>query len=286
MIRWLIQTTAAHPGLAAGLAPSGLLSAEETAVFSRFTVLKRRQDWLLGRWTMKLLLQEIIRQDSGRKIGLDSISILSGKDGAPRVSFDSDIGNLDLPFSVSISHSHGASLCAAVARPDWPLGADIEIIEPRSANFAADFFSEEEQAQVRAAAPEMREVLLTAVWSGKEAALKAIHEGLRSDTRSVSCQFEGLVDPGSSKSKRGHLIVDEERAGILAGAPGWRSFGIRWQREADKIQYPDLKGWWMVSGEFVLTLAAKDDQTTGDFGIAAHPGMDTTNEGDQLLAGS
>ena len=269
VIYWLIQTTAAHPGLAAGVAPAGLLSAEETAVFNRFTVLKRCQDWLLGRWTMKLLLQEIIRQDSGQTIAQDSISILAGKDGAPRASFAATYGDLDLPFSVSISHSHDTSLCAAVAQPDWPLGVDIEFIEPRSANFAADFFTEEEIEQVRDVAPDSRETLLTAVWSGKEAALKAVHEGLRSDTRSVSCRFEGVEGTGPFRDRRGDLVGNCEEAGRDAGALKWQSFGIRWERDADLKKYPLLNGWWMVSGEFVLTMAAKDDQTTKDFGLAS-----------------
>ena len=65
VIQWLIQNTAAHPSLADAEAPPGMLSAEETAIFAGFKVFKRRQDWLLGRWTAKHLLQEMIFQKSG-----------------------------------------------------------------------------------------------------------------------------------------------------------------------------------------------------------------------------
>lgn len=235
-----------------GHAPPALLSVREEAVLSGYSVLKRRQDWLLGRWTLKLLLQEIIRQKKGRTIPLDTISILPGRDGAPRVSFDSPDSDLDLSFSVSISHSHGMSLCAAVTRQEWPLGADIEFIEPRSHSFAADFFSEEEQAQISEQSPQMHETMVTAIWSGKESALKAIREGLRSDTRSVSCHFERQVESMLVDSLNVAAAVD----GNAAVSANWRPFRIRWEREEDKKQHPPLEGWWMVTGQFVLTMAA------------------------------
>jgi 4'-phosphopantetheinyl transferase len=243
VIHWLIQTTAAHPDLALGQAPLGLLSREETAVLAGFKVLKRRQDWLLGRWTAKLLLQEIIDQESGRSVPLDNIIILPGEDGAPRVTL-SAAGTVSQPqFTLSISHSHGSSLCAAISRPDWPLGADIERIEARSVRFAADFFTAGEQAQVDAVGSEMYDTLVTAVWSAKEAALKAIRQGLRSDTRCVGCHFN------VSREAAPFPISENGRA-----SP-WHAFQIEWQHKADQEQQPALDGWWMVSGGFVHTLA-------------------------------
>ncbi len=238
MIHWLIQTTAAHPDLARGQASPGLLSAEETALFNGFKLLKRRQDWLLGRWTAKHLLQEVFRQEKGQPVALDSITILPGADGAPAARFDSPFNDRDLPITVSISHSHGSSLCAAVTRAEWPLGADIERIESRAANFAASFFTEEEQALIRRATPEMQDTLVTAVWSAKEAALKAIHEGLRVDTRSVNCQLE----------------LPTELPAV------WKPFVIQWKRNPSPGDPPQFRGWWMVTGHYVLTLVAGDDQ--------------------------
>ena len=250
MIHWLIQNRAAHPDLAHGQAPPGLLSAEETAVFNGFKLLKRRQDWLLGRWTAKHLLQEVIRRDRGQRIALDTVSILPGADGAPVASFDSSFTVHDSLFTISISHSHGTSFCAVVARPDWPLGADIERIESRSANFTAGYFTEEEREQFRRAAPEMQDALVTAVWSGKEAALKAIHEGLRVDTRSVYCQIEAPKELPKA----------------------WRPFGILWKGKSDPRHPPELKGWWMVNGQYVLTLVTGEDQGPQLFEKASNAG--------------
>ncbi len=246
VIQWLIQNTTAHPSLAEAQAPPGLLSAEETAVFAGFKVFKRRQDWLLGRWTAKHLLQEMIYQNSGQRAALDKISVLPGADGAPLARFASISGMQDSPYTVSISHSHGSSFCAAVARPDWPIGADMELIESRSASFAADFFTAEEQEQVRRTAPALHDALVTAVWSAKEATLKATHEGLRIDTRSVYCQIEAPTELPRT----------------------WRPFPIQWRRTSGAGSYPGLKGWWMIMGQFVLTLVVGDDQGIGEIAQA------------------
>lgn len=242
VIQWLIQNTAAHPSLADAEAPPGMLSAEETAVFAGFKVFKRRQDWLLGRWTAKHLLQEMIFQKSGQRAALDRISILPGADGAPLARFEAAAGVQASSFAVSISHSHGSSFCAAVARPEWPIGADMELIESRPANFAADFFTVEEQKQVEQTAPALHDALVTAVWSAKEAALKATHEGLRVDTRSVYCEIEA--------------------PSVLPRT--WRPFPIQWRRNSGTGPYPDLKGWWMIRGHYALTLVIGNDQEIGE----------------------
>jgi 4'-phosphopantetheinyl transferase len=238
VIHWLIQTQAAHPDLGLGVPPPGLLSKEETAVFNELKILKRRQDWLLGRWTAKHLLREMIQQKLGRIVALDAISILAGEDGAPTVDLKSQSAIHDSRFTVSISHSQGSSFCATVERPNWPLGADIERIEPRAANFAADFFTEEEQAFIQESRPELVDALVTTIWSAKEAALKAIRQGLRLDTRSVSCQIEALY----------------------ALPKAWTALRLLWKQQADEGQLPSLSGWWKVDGPFVVTLAAQDEQ--------------------------
>ena len=65
------------------------------------------------------------------------------------------------------------------------MGCDLEIVEPRSDAFVADYFTIEEQALVARASAADRDRLLALLWSGKESALKALRAGLRLDTRSV-----------------------------------------------------------------------------------------------------
>ena len=63
------------------------------------------------------------------------------------------------------------------------LGCDLEVIEPRSEEFVADYFTTEEQKMVSQAPIADRSKLLALLWSAKESALKALREGLRFDTR-------------------------------------------------------------------------------------------------------
>ncbi|UCC51529.1 MAG: 4'-phosphopantetheinyl transferase superfamily protein [Anaerolineaceae bacterium] len=237
MIHWLLQTQTAHPDLGQGVSPPGLLSEEETAVFNKLRILKRRQDWLLGRWTAKHLIQEMMHQKHGESVPLNAISILAAEDGAPLAKLNSQFDHHGSRFTVSISHSQGSSFCAVIERPNWPLGADIERIEPRARNFTADFFTEAEQAFIEQSRPEMVDALVTTIWSGKEAALKAIRQGLRVDTRDIYCQV-----------KADDTLPQE-----------WTALHLNWQRQEDKQQLPSLSGWWKVDGQYVLTLAAQDN---------------------------
>lgn len=258
MIHWLTRTTAANPHIVQGEAPPGLLSEEEAAFFRQFTVRKRRQDWLLGRWTAKLLLQEMMRLEQGQIMALDQIVILPGDDGAPQATLNGSNVDPSASFTISISHSNGRSLCAAVALPEWPLGVDIERIEPRAANFAANFFTVRERQQLEQSDGQQRETLITAIWSGKEAALKAVRQGLRSDTRSLSCLFE-----------EAHAAVGRQLPPD-PGAPAfstprierWLPFGISWEPKAEHGP-PHLQGWWMVDDGFVLTMAVNEGRTKG-----------------------
>ena len=284
MIDWLIQTTAHHPHLIRGQAPPGLLSPAETAVLDTFSVLKRRQDWLLGRWTAKRLLQALIQQQSRRTVLLENFSILPGKDGAPRVHFDLGEPDIKDSYAISISHSHGISLCAAVSGPDSLIGADIELVEPRHENFASDFFTPGEQAQINHAAPERHDTLITAIWSGKEAALKAIRQGFRTDTRIVSCRFNTPPTqygaPASLPAANPHGAPASLPAANPHGAPpslpaanptNWQPFAIHWEDEKLRTQYPPLTGWWAIHNQFILTLATKEDTSPNMFPTCLAP---------------
>lgn len=234
MIHWLVQTTAAHPDLARGLPPAGLLSETEQARFAALRTAKRRQDWLLGRWTAKELLQQIVRQQDGATFPFTAFEIVAGDDGAPVATWHRP--QRDARWSISLSHSENVAFCAAVERAQWPLGADIERVAPRTAAFAADYFTAAEQALAAQTEGGARDLLVTAVWSAKESALKAIHQGLKVDTRCVSC----LIEP-------------------VAEAPTtWTAFAVAWERERLATAVPQLCGWWRGWGHFVLTITAAE----------------------------
>mgnify|MGYP003618883148 CR=1 FL=1 len=225
-VYWLVQSEQVW---GASHAPH-YLSAAEWAYCSALKSDKRRRDWLLGRHAAKEVVADLMHHRTGRRTTLDQIIILPHADGWPMVSLPDD----NQPaLTLSISHSHNYAFCAAVARPEYPLGADIEFVEPRSEAFIADYFTPREREFLAAAPPEQRAVLANAIWSGKEAALKAIRRGLAEDTRVVSC----LPHP---------LMGDED---------DWLPMPIIWNGDETAPARPALGGYWRMSGGFVLAIA-------------------------------
>ncbi len=82
------------------------------------------------------------------------------------------------------------------------LGIDLEIIEPRTNAFVADFFTPAKWAYVDALNEvDRRHEAANLIWSAKEAALKVQQVGLWVDTRTV----EVLAGRGSSPGGPGPI---------------------------------------------------------------------------------
>ena len=259
MIHWLVQSADAYPNSPDGVVLDGVLHPREQAKFATLKTEKRRQDWLLGRWTAKQLIGEVVVNQIGEKLPFNSIEVQNGAMGDPIVNCELRIvngerfaiqaqspilrqnqdkfSNLQSLLTLSISHSHAHAFCALVEKPDWPLGADIEQIEARSAEFVTDYFTEEEQVLVNQLPEDMRDVAVTAVWSAKEAALKALHLGLTVDTRAVACLIE----------------VGEKRPLT------WTPFTIHCDVTRLSNPPPPLTGWWRTYENFVLTLVVQKE---------------------------
>ena len=173
-VYWLEQAEADVPP------ENDWLSARESACLSGLRFAKRRADWRLGRWTAKCAVASFLDLPTDAR-GLAQIEIRPASSGAPEVF----LANEPAAVAVSISHSSGVAACA-VAAPGVELGCDQEVIESRSDAFSADYFTESEQALVARVSAAERSRLVTLLWSAKESALKALREGLRLDTRSVT----------------------------------------------------------------------------------------------------
>ncbi len=231
MIYWLLQSAIHNPDLAAGRPPAGLLSGTEARLFDTLKTDKRRRDWILGRWTAKQLLQRMMVADRGCAWPFDAFTIYNRDNGAPAV-FSPLAKTLDL--TLSISHAGTMAFCATVPRANWPLGADLERVEARDDAFVADFFTAPEISLIASAPAAQRDTLITAIWSAKEAALKALQLGLTVDTRAVSCDLgPSLPAPGQWLPLT--YALDPERLG----------------------RRPPLAGWWALAPGFALTLAAQ-----------------------------
>ncbi len=230
MLQWLLRSTADHPALGRGEAPPGLLHPDEEARLSALRVPKRRQDWLLGRWTAKQLLQAWLEATTGGRLPLDRLEVLAGPDGAPYAAL---AGGQRLAASLSISHSGRWSLAAICDDLGRDVGADIERIEPRTQGFAETFFAPAELAAFEVAGPDRRDVLVTATWCAKEAVLKALRMGLRADTRQLTCR---MAEAGPPPRRWSSLSVQL--------APGLRP----------AIARTTFTGWWAINEGYALAL--------------------------------
>ena len=173
-VYWLEQTAADVP------ARDDWLSAGEKNRLAAFRIPKRRDDWRLGRWTGKCLVAHRLGLPDTAS-DLATIELKSAISGAPEVF----IAQRPAPLAVSLSHRAGRALCV-VANSGAALGCDLELIESRSEEFIADYFTDSEQALMSWASAEDRLRLAALLWSAKESALKALQVGLLLNTRSVT----------------------------------------------------------------------------------------------------
>lgn len=162
------------------------LSSSELLRLSNLRFPKRRSDWRLGRWTAKRALATCLNLAGDRQT-LVRIEVSAAPSGAPEVFIDGKPSN----FTISLSHSAGRAI-AAVVLADVALGCDLEKIESRTNAFVSDYFDAEEQALIGRSKPAVRPLLATLIWSAKESALKALHAGLRLDTRSVCVNINDI----------------------------------------------------------------------------------------------
>ena len=185
---WLSRTHADVPAGEAWLGP------HERGVLAGLRVAKRREDWLLGRWTSKLAVSAWLDATPER------VEVIAAPDGAPEPYLDRE----PAPVALSLSHRAGRALAVVADQPN-SVGCDLELIEPRSDAFVREWLSPSEQALV-AAAGDGPARAANLFWTAKEAAAKARREGLRLDVRGA------VADPGTAR----------------ASAAGWHPLRVDW----------------------------------------------------------
>jgi len=218
-VYWLEQSAADVPNT------DDWLGANELAVLGTLRFPRRRADWRLGRWTAKRAVAAVLQLPANHR-ALQDIAISAAINGEPQVETADRVQAVTL----SISHRDGLAACA-VALGRAALGCDLELIEPKSAAFIADYLTVDEQALLVRSDSSAQPLLASLLWSAKESALKALHIGLRADTRSVE------VDPGELNNLQGSSL-------------DWRPLCVR------AAAGPDFRGWWRVTGSGLRTLLA------------------------------
>lgn len=194
------------------------LSAAERGRAGALRYTKRRTDFLLGRWTLKLAVAKVLGWPDDPVV-LARIEGRTAPSGAPRLYIDGQPADR----GVSLTDRAGCAVCLVSARA-FAVGCDVEIVEPRSDAFVRDYLTEAEQRLVSEAGP-ARDMAANLVWSAKESALKVLTTGLRRDTRSVEVAVAELDPP--------------ERT--------WSALRVR---TAEGEVFP---GWWRRSGPFLVT---------------------------------
>src|SRR5271166_186617 len=223
------------------------LSVSERAGLNALRVPKRRADWRLGRWTAKRALAAYFSM-LGDHQALADIEIRPAASGAP----EAFIANRPASAAISLSHCNGSALCA-VAPFGTALGCDLELVEPRSEAFVADYFTAEEQELVAQAFAADSSYLPTLLWSAKESALKALHEGLRLDTRSVAVSLPEDTPPPTAAGKTRTTNPDSALGQCTSG---WHPLEVRCT--SGEV----FRGWWQQTGILLRTLVAAPDPSS------------------------
>lgn len=188
---------------------------------------KRRTEFLLRRWVCKQAVVAATGMPSDLR-SLARVEVANHPGGAPYVQVDG------VPFAldVSLSDRAGWAVCM-VSELHGSVGCDVEIVEPRSAGFVADFLTATEQEYVASRPDDDRPAAANLIWSAKESALKVLRTGLRRDTRSVE------------------VSVVASRDDDLGSGEGWARLEIR------TAEGGLIPGWWRRDGVFLVTVASE-----------------------------
>jgi 4'-phosphopantetheinyl transferase len=231
-VYWLEQREADVP------VQNDWLSAGETARLKGMRFEKRRADFRLGRWTAKRALAVYLNRPADFA-AMAGIEIRPEPSGAPEVFLAGELADV----TISLSHRAGTAICA-VAASSVALGCDLEVIEPRSDGFLADYFTKEEQAFVARMPSGERSQILALLWSAKESALKALREGLRLDTRSLR------VEAVDGTQREGQMCDSALTSSPSFVADIWHPLCVRLC--TDQV----FQGWWQHANDVLRTMVA------------------------------
>lgn len=195
------------------------LSAAERGRADSLRYTKRRTDFMLNRWTLKLAVAKALGWPDD-PAALARIEGRNAPSGAPLLYIDGQPAD----HGVSLTDRAGCAVCLVADRA-VAVGCDVEIVEPRSDAFIRDYLTQAEQRLVSAAGP-ARDAAANLIWSAKESALKVLGTGLRRDTRSVEVAVAEL-------------------------SPLERTWSALRVRTAEGEVFP---GWWRRSGTFLVTV--------------------------------
>lgn len=156
----------------------------EQQKYNQIKVNKKRYEWLAGKIATKLAISYY------HKLPINDIEIEKDENKSPYVLLNDKI-------HVSISHSNGIAM--AIVGDE---AVDVEIIDNRAESFVKQMFSKKEIAALKL--DENDSTTVTKLWSMKEAHLKRMRIGLKTDAKKVTVDLksdsQGLVSSKEGKS--------------------------------------------------------------------------------------
>jgi 4'-phosphopantetheinyl transferase len=170
---------------------------------------------------------------------LADIEICPAPSGAP----EAFVANQPAPVVISISHRNGVAACATAPQGTL-LGCDLEVAEPRSDAFVADYFTSAEQSFLACLPEKDRFRVVALFWSAKESALKALRLGLRVDTRTLTVNLRDRDWEYWDFTERPHMVCGKRTV------VRWHPLQVRY------VDGQEFHGWWQSSGDFLGTLVA------------------------------
>jgi len=177
------------------------LAQEEYDEYKYHRTPKRAQEWLAGRLAVKRAVGRLMEKSGAAAVSLADIVIHQDELGKPTVEIrdTSTSGS----YEISLSHSNGF---VAAAASDYTafrgLGIDLEKVKPRSKAWVEDYFTEDEKRSAEASMDKW--AYLTALWSLKEASLKALGIGLRMDLQDMNISINEDSGRARIEFRNGH----------------------------------------------------------------------------------
>ncbi len=196
-----------------------LLSPAEQERSRRFRLAQHRDIFLLAHAMWRLALACVL------DCTVQDVTLAFALHGQPQLP--------GTPYATSLSHS-GTHVAIGIGHTAI-LGVDIEQSPPRAPlrELAGEICTPDEAATINALAYEQREPALLALWTRKEALLKAFGVGLRSAPSMTSAPAGPLIDPPAPASAlppcRVHpLQLQHGLLGALAAPANVEGFAQYW----------------------------------------------------------
>lgn len=161
-----------------------VIGQSELQQYQTLSNLQRKREWVAGRIAAKDAVRQLAAQ-AGLRLCPADVIIDTLPDGRPIVR---TIATSETTFSAVVSISHKDGIAVAIAAPSnnvAGLGIDIEKITARDEGFEQLACTAKERERIQSYPVTERSLQLTRMWCAKEAAGKALGQGLSSNPASI-----------------------------------------------------------------------------------------------------